>query len=917
MLGGEHGRGNALELERPDAAAAHAEGEDARVIAPIPVDVVASALPTVESKVQTTGAAQQWRALNSSVRDTEEVKESNGISPYVDDGGRGESGDRADLNADVLKAEYERETRANTSKRAALFPSDAEDALEREILFTEKSLRNPSDCASAHDKTAAAPSPATPAVEAERSGASSVARSNTSDMDMDESSTSEPAAPIGLPHTDPSTEREETDALEAILDEEVEMETPAPDTNPLAESAEVKSAIQSLAKQLVAQYPLAPDYVCSLYDENRNVAASLTVPTCLASTKSGALAPPLNFAIAPMLASSAQARASKAEALRVEYRKRHTAWKSYCARLDEIYERREAQRRAMQGPAESESGLNSVAPSVLSTPLTSRGSRRSAYGAAGFGDAVRSEAEFLEILASLESAEMQDPVVRAKRTAATEPDMAIRLPEDPPLPDEDNGFVADFRERFFPDFDPDVWSDEERAIFMRRYAKYPKQFGRIASGLPHKTSQQCVVYYYLHKHSDGYGFKSLNSRKRERKRKPKVRAKKAKGSALMADMAPAEEQELDDTPDTPDVPDVPKHLSDAPIERPRIASSAKRAKATPKRQRSAVEDAAESLSQLSSVVATKPETEMDRDLAAAEALEALASVGTSAAARKKRARAKPKREGDETRSRSRGPHWSMTERAEFLRLLALHGKDWVALAATFSSKTPAQARNFFARHASESPHFQSAAALAVDNAALPWEERVRAAVDFVNAWYASLPTETQANVEGWPSDVARFLRDAPHLLPEDFDETDDEDGAQRAEAWEYAPAPALAPAHMHTPAPAQSNVPYHYPPRAPMYYREGYDRYLYGYHPVSPAYPEEGRVYTPRHEPRYGPEIPYYASRPDEYRTPRSMYVPHDEYRSIERYSPDPTRAVPRSMPRPAPPNMGYFHAPRAMEPHR
>ena len=43
------------------------------------------------------------------------------------------------------------------------------------------------------------------------------------------------------------------------------------------------------------------------------------------------------------------------------------------------------------------------------------------------------------------------------------------------------------------------WTDEEKEIFLDKFAAYPKQFGIIASFLPNKTPPQCVDYYYLHK----------------------------------------------------------------------------------------------------------------------------------------------------------------------------------------------------------------------------------------------------------------------------------------------------------------------------------------------------------------------------------------------------------------------------------
>ncbi|PWN47713.1 hypothetical protein IE53DRAFT_305673, partial [Violaceomyces palustris] len=140
--------------------------------------------------------------------------------------------------------------------------------------------------------------------------------------------------------------------------------------------------------------------------------------------------------------------------LKQQYRTINDEWQLHCARLDRISE-----------------------------PTSTRANRRNPQmGVAGFGDAVRSEAEFLEILASLESADMQDPNMRAARTTATAPEMIIDPDKEGPLKkdyDDDNGFVADPIAFYLSEFDPDLWSEEEKAIFAKRYALWPKQFGKI------------------------------------------------------------------------------------------------------------------------------------------------------------------------------------------------------------------------------------------------------------------------------------------------------------------------------------------------------------------------------------------------------------------------------------------------------
>ncbi|CAD6899969.1 unnamed protein product, partial [Tilletia laevis] len=271
---------------------------------------------------------------------------------------------------------------------------------------------------------------------------------------------------------------------------------------------------------------------------------------------------------------------AKEERLRTEYLSIDRSWQQHCARLQRIEERRET-REAIPGSSStfsstllgqsqqmlpnlgsiqrrpamhlhmhtnplSAGGMNGMSSSTampedyVSMPLSARPNRRggtSAYPA--FGDAVRSEAEFLEILATLENADMQDPNARAARTTATVPDLILSTDGEPMMSgyDDDNGYVADPVAFFFDEFDPDVWTEEEKAVFERKYALWPKQFGRIAAGMPGKTRAQCVRYYYQNKKQPGSNFKAIAAaRSRERKRKNRVKPKKAKGSALMADL---------------------------------------------------------------------------------------------------------------------------------------------------------------------------------------------------------------------------------------------------------------------------------------------------------------------------------------------------------------------------------------------
>lgn len=560
----------------------------------------------------------------------------------------------------------------------------------------------------------------------------------------------------------------------------------------------------------------------------------------------------------------------KTEALKKRYRSINEEWKLHCSRLDRSAERREMLRRPpVNTPAGTPGAFGAEEPSpgggggglLGSSLLTGRANRRGTQtgGFAGFGDAVRSEAEFLEILASLENADMQDPNMRAARTTATTPDMHIDPDSDHLMKlryDDVNGFVADPLAFYLDEFDPDVWTDEEKAIFARRYALWPKQFGKIAQALPHKTPSQCVRYYYLNKKVPGNDFKALAAaRNRERKRKARVKPKKAKGSALMADLKSAKGEEVDDVEDgsglrSPiDATDPSGASSDVPVTgtgrrgagRSRMVTSAvdsvagfgedsvagrkrqaeqveadgkggdakpdkrkpgpksKRAKsdsasATDKSRKqrpggkkdgAALDEAkagapvpSETALKLDTLEETmlsggvdddtipaevKPRVE-DSDLAAAEALGALAGLfggqgssdananataegemdvdGRKAGKKRRSKTAAPGEEGGEVgggKGRGKQPtssYWSVAERYEFLRALVVHGPRWEVVSSTLAQKSTAQARNYFARNEDETD-FAEAAALARSHADAPLEEREKAALAFVRQRFAS------------------------------------------------------------------------------------------------------------------------------------------------------------------------------------
>ncbi|OZJ03088.1 hypothetical protein BZG36_03899 [Bifiguratus adelaidae] len=199
----------------------------------------------------------------------------------------------------------------------------------------------------------------------------------------------------------------------------------------------------------------------------------------------------------------------------------------------------------------------------LATPGYLGSSRSSGRRGLYQSDAVRSEAELMEIIRSLETQEMRNPEMRAAKTTANIPSMIMDPYERFRFRfHSTNNYIEDPYNYYHCGEEPDVWSEEERAVFIRKYLAYPKQFGKIASFLPRKTATQCVLHYYrIKKELDVKGL--LNSRGGKRKakglpgrKKEKVQpltasgtSQKSKGSSLLSDIGQAQKSFKQGSPD--------------------------------------------------------------------------------------------------------------------------------------------------------------------------------------------------------------------------------------------------------------------------------------------------------------------------------------------------------------------------------
>lgn len=326
------------------------------------------------------------------------------------------------------------------------------------------------------------------------------------------------------------------------------------------------------------------------------------------------------------------------------------------------------------------------------------------------GDSVRSEAEFLEILANLERESARDPSVRAKLTSAHVPDLIF----DPIERDEvryidTNNFVEDKSipyQRLITDC-INNFSPEEHEAFCEAYVLSPKQFGKIARAMGgRRTFNDCVLHYYQTKKQVDYKALLLN-RNRRTTRKGRKKAQKEKERALALARTPSDSN-ISTLAD-----EVPKSTAQSPSALP-------------------VEPESTSVNTLNpDDFTTKPSEENDRKRPSSDPdglLDTRKRVkkprgGGNTTGRNGRDRKRPEdfvgdtsvdlsdqassiTDGQEVSS----PHpqqpkeravsyWSVSETNLFQQVLLSYGTNWEKVAKHFKSKSVVMVKNYFAKHA--------------------------------------------------------------------------------------------------------------------------------------------------------------------------------------------------------------------------
>lgn len=367
------------------------------------------------------------------------------------------------------------------------------------------------------------------------------------------------------------------------------------------------------------------------------------------------------------------------------------------------------------------------------------------------GDSVRTEAEFMEILKSLEQERERDPLVRAQYGAATIPTMLL----DP---------TQEFQYASFVDMnnlktDKDQWASRmltdpldnftpaEHERFVQAYLMYPKRFGKISQhmgGL--RSSEDCVLHYYRTKRTTNYKQLLANKNKKNKRAKAVVKKKKRKGE---------EEAETGDVSETRAGSQTETPLEDTSVDfyptrkaKTGITVPKKRFAETP--EVDADEDGEERTESRGAEEESTLETAADVSVSAAVSLgqagpmgppledsnkdaadtsvnvnnsnvsTALASVSASVSASASASasaatpdvpttgtapeeRKRKKRRTDEGHS----SYWSVQEINKFPMLLQQFGSEWEEIAKVLKTKTAAMARNYYQRSLNDHPDWRA------------------------------------------------------------------------------------------------------------------------------------------------------------------------------------------------------------------
>lgn len=165
-------------------------------------------------------------------------------------------------------------------------------------------------------------------------------------------------------------------------------------------------------------------------------------------------------------------------------------------------------------PCPSQPEATTLPTAITATSVTGRGTRRTTIS-----DAVRSEEELNQVLLSLLEQERDNPATRWMATLVATPPMLAADPKHifKSLYLDTNGKLL--QDAFCPQESADIvlkssqiaaqsvvhyngnaiWTEAEQKVFIDKFLINPKNFRKIASYLPFKSTADCVAFYYRSK----------------------------------------------------------------------------------------------------------------------------------------------------------------------------------------------------------------------------------------------------------------------------------------------------------------------------------------------------------------------------------------------------------------------------------
>jgi hypothetical protein len=127
-----------------------------------------------------------------------------------------------------------------------------------------------------------------------------------------------------------------------------------------------------------------------------------------------------------------------------------------------------------------------------------RGNSSHSSNSSFLGDGIiRSDYEQEMILKELSREESLRSRIEKGTTDAVPPMLfAPQLKHLPLFHDESNGLVCDAAADEMLRRADSPWTDLEKCVFLDKFLQFPKNFGKVATFLTHKTAKDCVRFYY-------------------------------------------------------------------------------------------------------------------------------------------------------------------------------------------------------------------------------------------------------------------------------------------------------------------------------------------------------------------------------------------------------------------------------------